>query len=416
MDANGARKSMDQRQFWVVIHRYLGLASLAFLGIAALTGCLLCFERPLDETLNADLVKRAAPAARPIDPIAAADRFVRLNPDLQLLSVPVTVAADRNIPITVGPVPGTQAPAQDQIFLDRESGDPVGSRSTSPGWNRRQFVAGLLDLHFTLLAGDWGRWLMGGVALAWLLSNFVGFYLTVPRKGPFFKNWRRMWRFSFRSVFGRLMLDLHRASGLWLLIGITLLALTSVAFNFYDEAYEPIVTKIAPLKRPLFDQPAPFPGGGSPTLTYTDALALAHAQARKDGLDWTPATALYRPDWNFYGVTFTDDGTANYHRLGPIYYYFDARTGSFAHETNPYTDNAGLVMIRILYPVHSGKVAGNITILIVFLLGLATLEMCVTGFYVWWKKRASRVAAATARRRGAKVATMPADLPGSNSI
>ncbi|WP_176596360.1 PepSY domain-containing protein [Sphingobium aromaticivastans] len=389
-------------QLWVQIHRYLGLASLFFLGLAALTGCLLCFNQPLDEMLNADLFARAAPAARPVDPLIAADRFARTHPALQLTSVPVIVPADRNIPVSVAAAPGKPAPEQDQLFLDRESGDPIGGRSTAPGWDRRQFTAGLLDLHYRLLAGDWGRWLMGVVALAWLISNFVGFYLTFPRKRPFFANWKRMWRFSFRSMFGRLMLDLHRASGLWLLIGITLLALTSVAFNFYDEAYAPMATKIAPLKRPLFDQPAPFPDGARPTLHYTDALRLARVQAAKDGLDWRPATALYRPDWNFYGVTFTDNGITNYHRLGPVYYYFDARTGALAHEVNPYDDSAGLVMLRILYPVHSGKVAGNVTIAIIFLLGLATLEMCVTGFYVWWKKRASRVAMAKAQARAAQ--------------
>ena len=45
-----------------------------------------------------------------------------------------------------------------------------------------------------------------------------------------------MWRFSFRSIFARLMLDLHRSTGLWLLVGVTMLAFTSVCLNFYAEA------------------------------------------------------------------------------------------------------------------------------------------------------------------------------------
>jgi uncharacterized iron-regulated membrane protein len=386
-------------QMWIKIHRWLGLFSMVFLGLAALTGCLLCVDKPLDEMLNADLFRRATPAARPIDPLVAADRFAAAHPALQVTNVPLAVPADRNIPVSVTAAPGGLPPAQDQLFLDRNSGELIGGRSTATAWDRRGFVAGLLDLHYTLLAGSWGRWLMGAVALAWLVSNFVGFYLTLPRKRPLLANWRRMWRFSFRSMFPRLMLDLHRASGLWLLIGVTVLAATSVAMNFYDEAYAPVTTKIAPLKRPLFDRPAPFPNGARPTLHYGDALRLARAQAAKDGLTWRPATALYRADWNFYGVTYTDDGTLNYHRLGPIYYYFDARSGAFAHEVNPYDDSAGLVMLRILYPLHSGKVGGNLTMALVLLLGFATVEMCVTGSYLWWKKRRSRVAAGQAQAR-----------------
>jgi uncharacterized iron-regulated membrane protein len=407
----GKAKRAERNQPWMLIHRYLGLAAMVFLGLAALTGSLLCLARPIDEALNADLFKRRVPAASPVDPALAAQRFGAAHPALQVVNVPLDVPADRNIPVTVAAAPGAPAPDRDQIFLDRQSGSLIGGRATGPAWNRRGIVEGIAQFHYTLLAGDRGRRFMGVMALAWLVSNFVGVYLTFPARRPFFANWKRMWKFSVRSAFARLMLDLHRASGLWLLIGVTILAFTSVALNFYAEAYEPAVTKLSPLRRSLFDRPPPYPEGARPTLSYGDAVRLATRQAAVAGLGWQPATALYRPDWNAYGVTFTDDGQLNYHRLGPVYYYFDARSGAFIHEVNPYDDSAGLVMIRMLYPLHSGKVGGRATIAIVFLLGLATLEMCVTGGYVWWKKRRSRVA----QRRAAR-ARAAGSVPGSNII
>ncbi len=380
---------------------------MVFLGLAAITGCILCFAQPLDETLNADLFFRQKSASPSTDPIVLADRFAARHRELQIVSVPVAIARDRTVSIIVSAAKGKPSPAYDQLFLDPADGHVVGGRSTAPGWGRRQIVAGIAEFHYNLLAGDWGRWLMGAMALGWFVSNFVGFYLTLPERRPFWKGWKRMWRFSFRSVFARLMLDVHRASGLWLMIGVTILAFTSVALNFYDEAYEPAVVKMSPLKRSLFDQPAPFPEGASPDLSYGDALGLAKVQAARQGLEWSPATALYRPDWNLYGVTFTDNGTLNYHRLGPVYLYFDARTGAFTHEVNPYTDSAGLVMIRMLYPLHSGKIGGTITIALIFILGLATLEMCVTGGYLWWKRRRLRIAGRAAAKPG---------MPGSNNI
>ncbi|MBB6123731.1 PepSY-associated TM helix domain-containing protein [Sphingobium subterraneum] len=389
-----------QREMWMAVHRYIGLVTMLFLSLAALTGCLLVFDQPLDEALNADLFVRGE--AKSVDPVTAVERFERSTPTVQVVGFPLHVAADRNIPVSVNPKPGTPAPPYDTVFLDGGTGEIVGTRDTAPAWNRRGLMPAVAQFHADLLAGVWGQWFMAAVALGWLVSNFVGVYLTWPLKRPYWRTWKRMWQFRFASSPARLLLDLHRASGLWLLGGVTVLAATSVALNLYTEAYEPTVTQLSPLKRSLFDRPAPFPNGATPTLAYRDALTLAEKQAGKARLEWQPATLLYKPEWNLYGVTFTHDGLLNYQKLGPIYYYFDARTGRFAHEVNPYTDSAGLVMIRILYPLHSGDVGGAVTQAVVFVLGLATLLMSGTGCYVWWKKRRSRVASKRAQARRAE--------------
>lgn len=399
----------DRRELWTQIHRYSGLTMMGFLLIAAVTGCVLCFMQPLDRALNRDLFVRTD-ASAPLDPLVAMESLSAARPDLQILSFPLHVDAGDTIPVDVGAAPGARPIDYDQLFVDRNDGHIVGTRQSGPGWGRRGLAEGIKAFHYTLLAGDWGRWLMGLVALIWFLSNLVGVYLTWPRKAPYWKSWKRMWRFSFKSMFARLMLDVHRSTGLWLLIGVTILAFTSICLNFYSEAYEPVVTRMAPLEHTLFDRPAPFPDGARPTLGFADAVTLAERQAAKDGLKWTPATAIYVPSWNLYGVTLTNDGRLNYRDLGPVYYYFDARTGRYAHVVDPYSDSAGLVMIRMLYPLHSGKVAGWPTVALIFLLGLATIEMAVTGFYVWWKKRKSRVAARTAaaKRQANTIATTKA--------
>ena len=65
---------------------------------------------------------------------------------------------------------------------------------------------------------------------------------------------------------------------------------------------------------------------------------------------------------------------------------------------DPYRDSAGRKIGRALYPLHSGEVIGPAGIAIIFLLGLATVEMCVTGVYIWLKKRQSRMAGARVNR------------------
>jgi uncharacterized iron-regulated membrane protein len=360
---------------------------MAFLAVAAITGCILCFAEPIDRWLNRDLFYRAGGSAA-LDPVAAVARLQAQRPELRILSFPVNVDPDRTVTLAV--TPGSDG--FDQIFLDPSDGRILGGRERGPGLDPRHLVAGISELHEHLVAGKWGRWLLGIAALAWLIGNFAGLYLTWPRRRPWLKSWKRSWLFRLNSALPRLMLDLHRATGLWLLIGLTILAFTSVAFNFYIEVYEPTVSRIAPLKYTLFDRDAPYlKRDAVPALTFAEALKLAETQAAREQLEWRPATLIYRPDWNLYGVTLTHDGRLNYRALGPIYFYFDARDGRFVHRVDPYTDGAGLVMMRMLYPLHSGKVAGWPTILFVFLLGLATIEHCITGLYVWWKKRRARV-------------------------
>jgi uncharacterized iron-regulated membrane protein len=84
--------------------------------------------------------------------------------------------------------------------------------------------------------------------------------------------------------------------------------------------------------------------------------------------------------------------------LGPVTLFFEGQGGRFVYADDPYHDGAGRKLSRSLYPLHSGEVIGPAGVAIIFLLGLATAEMCVTGIYIWWKKRRSRLAMDAAKK------------------
>ena len=376
------------RQFWIKIHRYLGLTALLFLFIAGVTGSFLCFDKRIDAELNRDLFYRhSAETAR--SPAELADTFQRSRPALVITQFPLNPRPDENLKLEVQPRSPASDPRFNEVFLDPSSGNVIGTRLVAPGWGRRHIVQGIFELHRNLVAGTVGRWIMGLAALAWLISNFVGLYLTFPAKKPFWPKWKKKWKIDLKAKLRRFMLEIHNASGLWLLIFASVLAYTSVAMNFFDEAFVPATQAISPANRTMFDA-IPKQLAPPPRLTFTDALPNGVAAANADGLKWQTALERFSPEFGAFGITFTDNGVENYHLLGPVTYYVDGQTGRFVEKDDPYHDSFGRKLQRSLYPLHSGDVAGWWGIAIIFLLGLATAEMCVTGFYTWWKKRESR--------------------------
>jgi len=225
-------------------------------------------------------------------------------------------------------------------------------------------------------------------------------------RGPFWKNWKKTWTVNFKAKLAKLFLELHQASGLWVLIFLTVLAFTSVNMNFFDEAFTPTVQALSPAKPSVFDKPAPArPPDGK--IGFQQAIEMASSQAKARGLDWKPAQVGYLPDRGLYQVMFTRSGKVNYSGLGPISYYLAAADGRFVDQDNPYADSGGRKLSRSLYPLHTGMVAGWFGQTVVFILGLATVEQCVTGAYLWLKRRGPRIAGKKAQkaRKAAEAAT-----------
>lgn len=378
------------RQFWTKIHRWLGLAALAFLFIAGVTGSVLCFDKKIDAALNPGLFHRSSTGPTLAPPELAA-RLAAARPDLIITQFPLNPGPSENLKFDVQPRTTAANPAFNEMFVDPASGRIAGSRLNVPGWDRRHIVQAIFELHQNLLAGTAGRWLMGIAALAWLISNFVGLYLTFPAKRPFWPKWKKKWTIELGAKLRRFMLELHNASGLWLLILASVLAYTSVAMNFFDEAFVPAMQAVSPAKPSVFDI-APKRRAPGPAIGFPKALSYAVAAAKADRQQWQPALERFSPEYGVYGVSFTDNGVENYHLLGPVTYYVDDRTGALVEKDDPYHDSVGRKLTRSLYPFHSGDVAGWFGIAIIFVLGIATAEMCVTGFYTWWKKRQSQKA------------------------
>jgi uncharacterized iron-regulated membrane protein len=380
---------MSRYLLWFQIHKYTGLAVLAFLAIAAATGVILVFETELDATLNPDLFQVAAGAAR-LPPVELARQVEESLPTLQVIALPLHATEGRALILTVAPRQSGAIEADgpvDQVFVSPLDGSVLGTRKNEPGLDRRHIVRGIYALHTALLAGTWGGRLMGIVALLWLLESVVGIYLSLPKSGPILSKWMRSWQVQWRGQWLRYLNDLHRASGLWICAWVLAFAYSSIGIALYYEAYEPVVRFLSPPAASPFDTPPPVAERQPPAIGFGQALELGTSTARADGLSWPIAAVSYVPDRGLFGVVFTRSGREEYSGFGPITYFLDDRTGKRVYVDDPYRDSAGAKWLRVLYPIHSGQIAGTATIWITIIGGIVLFEIAVTGFVVWFGKR-----------------------------
>lgn len=372
------------RNFWLTVHRYLGLASLVFLILEGATGSVLVVRQQLDVMLNPSLYRTPAPAAT-VSPGELVRRVERQLPAARVISVPFTLQPGTAALLDVAPRTADRPLSYDEVFADPTTARITGKRRNVAGWDPPHLMQGIYELHVDLLGGTAGRWILGIVAGLWALGTCIGLYLTLPRGSPFWQKWQPAWKITRRWRLPASLLELHRATGLWLLPAALVLSVTGFAMSFFSELTAPLATQLSPSHVAALndDSPAPAAAPRSRRLGFDAAMqdALPFAASRDSALK--PAIASYDPDANLYRIGFTRSGRLEWSRLGPIYYYVNASSGALAYVDDPYRDSAGRVVIRALYPLHSGEVLGWFTRVLIFLSGLVLVEMAITGGWMW---------------------------------
>jgi uncharacterized iron-regulated membrane protein len=222
------------RGFWVLAHRWVGLAMAGFLIVVGLTGSVLAFWNEFNHWLTPNLYP-GAHAGVELSAAALARRAEALVP--QARATQVYLGYVGTAWVTMQPREGEAPLGFDLVYLDNVSGAELGRLQFG------EFPATLnavmpfvYRLHYALAMGELGAWILGIVALAWTIDCFVAFYLTLPatssrsRKG-FFERWRPAWLVKWNSSFYRINFDLHRAAGLWLAAMLLVFAWSSVMMN-----------------------------------------------------------------------------------------------------------------------------------------------------------------------------------------
>ena len=417
------------RAFWTRVHRWLGLSTALFLAVAGLTGAVTSWDHELDEWLNADLM--ATPGRGALrDPLALAAAVAADDPRAQVSYIPLGLEEGHAASFLVRPRtdPATGQPyalGYNNVFVDPVTAEITGRRDArAVSLSRRSLMPFLRTVHYSLHlpafwgSDRWGHWLMGGVALVWLLDSFVALALTLPRRlrarasggaprrsgASWWQRWKPSWLLRWRAGGYKLNFDLHRAGGLWVWGVVLVVAFTSFSLNLYREVFYPLMSLVSQTTPGPYETQPPAPYGSyvAPQLDFAEAVRVARAEALRRGFG-TPAGGIYYGgDYAFYNVSFFDPADeTGAQGMGLSNLYIDARDGRVLGEYRPWQGTAADVFVQLQLPLHSGRILGLPGRILMSFMGLMVAMLSVTGIVVWERKRRGRRRPSPVRGRAA---------------
>lgn len=390
------------RKAWAGVHRYVGLTLLVLLLVNAVTGSVLAFQHELDRWLNPALFTASRQGAA-LPPDALIARVEAADPRLRVTLLPLDTRPGDAIELRVAARPHAAAGAQppldfDRLFVDRATGTVLGQRKWGAfRMDRPHFMGWMNQLHRTFhLTEPWGRWVVGGLALAWLFASLIGAWLTLPAlpqtARAFWNRWKPAWQIKRGASRQRLTFDLHRAGGLWTLAAAIVLAVTGVYFNLGNEVFRPAVRLFSPIT-PHPVQSLPRQAGTTRPPAYGIAAAIAGARQHlpPSAKGFLPWYASHLPDKGVYRIAFKEDGMRERAlRLRYEQIFIDDQTGALRGMTGYDSGTAADRFLIWQYPLHTGRILGWPGQVLVAVLGLVVAMLCVTGLLVWTVRRKAR--------------------------
>jgi uncharacterized iron-regulated membrane protein len=361
------------RDLWLGAHRWFALSLGWVLGMMGLTGALLVIAPPIDKQLHPQLFKVVAHNAADAEhrstlPLEA----IRTKLSAEFgkkasLSFLLPRSADDSLSVLVrGAWKGT-------VYIDPFSGAELGRRGENEG-----VVNFLFKLHSSLFMDDIGRSVLAIVALCYLLLLATGLILWWPRGG------QSGWRIELRKGLVRSLFDLHRVTGATLGVLIAV----SVATGAYM-AWQPLrgfVTTLSgakPMRAPALHLASRgTPGARLPLDTLVDAARAGFPQSRVY-LVQVPAkedlpvhVRLHLPD--------------DPHPNGRTLVWVDPVDGKVLAAQRWNRLDIGARAVAVVYPLHTGVLGGPVLEGVVMVNGVTLAGMALTGWWLWWRRRALR--------------------------
>jgi uncharacterized iron-regulated membrane protein len=386
----------------IVVHRWVGLVMAAFLFIAGVTGSVLAFYVDLDAALNPELRRTKAPVdGRP--PLEPLDLHARIQKQQRPDVVLDTVVLERRPTETVN-----YWIDERETFFDPYTGQLLGSRKFGDlGEGKKNLLTFIYRFHYSLSLSEVGTVIFGIVAILWFLDCFVGAYLTFPpratrgegepapeKKKRWLARWLPSWLLRANKLFS-LVFTWHRASGLWVWGLFLVFAWSAVALNLGEQVYKPVMDRLLPepshVERPALAQPRK-----SPKLDLRAARERGRQLMRAE--EGTRQFHVIGERWLSYDdkhgtYAYTVESTLDVdERLADTSVTFDGDDGTLVSFHGSTGQSARGTFDSWIIALHFAAVRplGVAYRVFVCVFGTVVAGLCVTGVWIWWRKRKAR--------------------------
>jgi uncharacterized iron-regulated membrane protein len=403
------------------VHLWLGLASGLVIVWVCLTGCVLAFEKELEQAWHSERYF-VAPASTPRLALAQVAEAVRAyKPKAKIGSFKVYADPARTVEVSLAGAPeGGKGGA---VRMSRESGRsgaseakkgaerPVGAQGEGRGKGgekgkggkggegggprvfvnpytaavtgelnpRDNFFKSVEMLHRGLVAGKVGKLVMGISASMFLFILATGIVLWWPAARKAFSTRLKV---KWGSGWKRLNHDFHIVLGFYASVFLFVIALTGVgmSFDWVGEGINKLTH--SPLKRPEAPESATPAGATAPAFAPDAVLALARQQA---------------PDAEFYALQLPKDQKSSIRvavlRPGAITenatdeVYLDQYSGQVISGQTYAQRPVGQRIRGLFKPVHTGAIFGWPTKVLALVMTLLGATFPVTGTIMWLNRR-----------------------------
>lgn len=376
-------------------HSQFGLAIGFFILIAALSGSCIAFYHTLDAKVNPWQISHAPTLdTLPSDPLSHIEQVEFLVEGGKVSWVSLVLSQQGSWHYFLFPKTMTKPISNSEVFVDPYSGDVKGMRFwgdiTQGMTNLLPFI---YKLHYSLSLGSIGEFIMGLAALSWFVVLMTGIWITLPKKdGAFFREWKKNWKWRFKGDFRSKNYFLHKTAGLWLLPLLMLIAWSSFALNLH-EFHERLLSSllrfqtthehIKELKRPRL----------SPKLSWIEAREKGREYmkelAHQEGFDILEESSMMYDTLKgvyTYSVKSSRDVQQDY---GTTSVYLDGNSGALKASYIPTGKASGNTLNEWLTGLHKGSIWGLPHRITVAILGIVCALFALSGFYLWWKRRAT---------------------------
>lgn len=362
------------RNVWLVFHRWLGLTAGLLFAVMGLTGSLIVFRHAVDEQLNAGmLLSRQSGTPMSLEEIIAKTREASPAPgkiaNIFYPRVPNGV-------FTLHFRGSEKAAKGDtiEVFVDPVTGETLGQRARETG-----LVALIYRLHSTVLAGETGRMLLGGMSFLAFISLCSGIILwwSYIRKGI---------RIGLSIRPQLFLFDLHKSLGA-VFFPILLLVLATSNYLTLPGLIKPAVK--------LVSDETKLPVKLKSTVPESDATPIGADAAGRVAEQIMPGCRLMSIELpskadDSYRVFVRQQGEVGEVRgVGRV--WVDQYSGEClaTRDWNKFT--FADTFFRIQLAIHTGDAFGPVGRWIFLVAGLIPMVLYVTGFIIWRRRISSRV-------------------------